>query len=148
MSELVSSILGILWATPCPRIDQRTYLFWLGATGVLAWAAVQLPGGWPTALAAIAAALTFLIGNVRRLHDRGKSGWWLAAWIPLSAALPFMWIVGLVLQLREGGQCGCFEELAQEARERNQRTARGAHREAHRRGATSRGPRMPGNWMG
>lgn len=83
-----------------PRLRRRS--FWLAsiAAWVLFYAVRELAGlsqpGWPAAIWAAFALLGLALLAVARLHDRGRSGWWLAsALLPVLGAAWLAWELAL-----------------------------------------------------
>jgi uncharacterized membrane protein YhaH (DUF805 family) len=101
-SQAVSSVLLNKYATFSGRARRSEYWWWYlfvslvflvasildGAIG-LTYSDLTVGGGWLATIAAIVFLVPNLAVSVRRLHDTGRSGWWL-----LIALVPFIgWLV-------------------------------------------------------
>ncbi len=76
----------------------RSEYWWFALFQVLVTAAASLMGDLTSGLVSLALLLPALAVGARRLHDIGKSGWWLLIWlIPLIG-----WIVLIVWAASKG----------------------------------------------
>ena len=89
------------------RIGRKDYIFlWLGILGmgliVSALSGFESPPQFVAIAESIIAAVIMIPAGFKRLHDTGKSGWWL-----LIGLVPFFgWIVMFVLTWIIGGDEG------------------------------------------
>ena len=119
-SQAVSSVLLNKYATFSGRARRSEYWWWyLFVTIVyivagildraigLTYSDLTLGGGWIATIAAIVFLVPNLAVAVRRLHDTGRTGWWL-----LIGLVPFIgWIVLLyffVLDSENDNQYGPY----------------------------------------
>ncbi|MBS0491263.1 DUF805 domain-containing protein [Phenylobacterium sp. NIBR 498073] len=77
------------------RAGRKEYWFWFGVMCVLSLIISYLPGEPST----FSLAVAFAFIQVRRLHDFGRSGWWVVPFFVLPLALP---LIALELGLQEG----------------------------------------------
>jgi uncharacterized membrane protein YhaH (DUF805 family) len=119
-NQAVSSVLLTKYATFSGRARRSEYWWWYlfvslvylvaalldGAIG-LTYSDLTVGGGWLATIAAIVFLVPTLAVSVRRLHDTGRSGWWL-----LIALVPFLgWLVLLyffVLDSENDNQYGPY----------------------------------------
>jgi uncharacterized membrane protein YhaH (DUF805 family) len=119
-NQAVSSVLLNKYATFSGRARRSEYWWWylfvslvflvasiLDRAIGLTYSDLTLGGGWLATIAGIVFLIPNLAVSVRRLHDTGRSGWWL-----LIALVPFVgWLVLLyffVLDSENDNQYGPY----------------------------------------
>ena len=103
-SQAVSSVLLNKYATFSGRARRSEYWWWYLFVSIvflvagildravgLTYSDLTLGGGWIATIAAIVFLVPNLAVAVRRLHDTGRSGWWL-----LIGLVPFVGFVVLL----------------------------------------------------
>ena len=101
-AEAVSSVLS-KYATFEGRARRREYWYWYLAVllvelvvGII-WSVSDNLGPWIALIFGLAVILPSIAVGVRRLHDTGRTGWWI-----LIALIPFGGLVLLVFFLLDG----------------------------------------------
>jgi uncharacterized membrane protein YhaH (DUF805 family) len=74
--------------SPFGRLPRRRFFVLAGLT-LLAEAALSAS---PFAGGAVAVGLCAMPFMIRRMHDAGRTGWWLAIWLAAEMALLFWWV--------------------------------------------------------
>lgn len=90
-----------LYLSPEGRINRQTWWFYVFllpfAVRVVSNVALDLVGLWIVALI-VALAVTYgtVMGGIKRLHDRGKSGWWMLLFTGVPVVGEFILLTGAI----------------------------------------------------